>query len=53
LEDAERAHATSQLVALVGAVEFAICGRCGQEAPDREDPAYVARVRRYYGALES
>ena len=53
LEDANRARATQQLVAIVGAVEYAVCVRCGQEAPDCEDPAYLARVRRYLGALES
>jgi len=53
LEDKERARATSQLVAIVGAAEYAICVRCGQEAPARSDPAYLARARRYVGALES
>lgn len=53
LEDDDRARATAQLVAIVGAAEYAVCARCGQEAPEGEDAAYRARVRRYMGALES
>lgn len=53
LEDANRTRATQQLVAIVGAVEYAICVRCGQEAPDGKDEAYLPRARRYLGALES
>ncbi len=40
LEDGERARATSQLVAIVGAAAYAVCARCGQEALDLADPAY-------------
>lgn len=53
LEDAERARDTQILVSLVGAAAYAVCARCGQEAPDCEDEAYRARVRRYLGALAS
>ncbi len=53
LEDASRTRATQQLVAIVGAVEYAVCVRCGQEAPDCKDEAYLGRTRRYLGALES
>jgi len=53
LEDGERARATFQLVAIVGAAAYAVCARCGQEALDLADPAYRARVDRYVGALES
>jgi len=53
LEDDERTRETQFLVSLVGAAAYAVCIRCGQEAPDCEDPAYVARVRRYLGALAS
>lgn len=53
LEDDERTRETQVLVSLVGAAAYAVCARCGQEAPDCEDQAYLARVRRYLGALES
>ena len=40
LEDGERARATSQLVAIVGAAAYAVCTRCGQEALD-----LISRIR--------
>jgi hypothetical protein len=53
IEDDERTRETQVLVSLVGAAANAVCARCGQEAPDREDAAYLTRVRRYLGALAS
>jgi hypothetical protein len=53
LEDADRTRETQVLVSLLGAAAYAVRARCGQEAPDCEDAAYLARVRRFLGALES
>ena len=53
LEDVERTRDTEQLVAIVGAAAYAVCARCGQEAPDVKDEAYLGRVRRFVGSLES
>lgn len=53
LEDAERTQTTHDLVALVGAAEYAVCVRCGQEALECKDEAYRARARRYVGSLAS
>ncbi len=47
LEDPQRAFETQQLAMLVGHAAYAICARCGQEAPDGEDRAYRRRVRRF------
>lgn len=53
LEDKERARETQILVSLVGTAAYAVCVRCGQEAPNCDDAVYLARLRRYLGALES
>lgn len=53
LEDAERARETQILAALVGAAANAVCVRCGQEAPDCRDEAYLVRVRRFLGSVWS
>ena len=53
LEDAERAFMTRQLDELTGHAAWAICPRCGQEAPDREDPSYLLRARRFVASIEN
>ena len=53
MEDEERARETAIRSAFVGHAAYAICLRCGLEVSDREDPEYLARVKRYIGALES
>ncbi len=53
LEDEERARATRQMNLLTGHAAWAICPRCSQEAPDREDASYLMRASRFIQSIEN